>query len=147
MTERTGQAHDIIRRYVKWSAAAGLVYLPVVDVALVTGVQLKMVGALARLYEVPFRHDRAKAIVGALVGAIAPQVVAGAVLGALAPVIGVPVLGPALVLVSRPTFDAAATYALGRVFVQHFEAGGTLLDMDPDALREHFRSEFQAAKA
>ena len=44
-----------------------------------------------------------------------------------------------------PAFNAAATYALGRVFIQHFECGGTILDLDPDKVREHFRREFEAA--
>jgi hypothetical protein len=35
---------------------------------------------------------------------------------------------------------------MGRVFSQHFEAGGTLLDFDADKLRSHFKTEFEAAK-
>jgi hypothetical protein len=32
------------------------------------------------------------------------------------------------------------------VFSQHFETGGTLLDMDADKLRMHFKAEFETAK-
>jgi len=148
MSERTASAYNVVRRYVKWSAAAGLVYLPVVDIAAVTAVQLKMVHELAKLYEIPFTQDRAKAIVGSLVASVTPQLMAGAALSALAPVLSaMPLIAPIVGIGAKPTFNAAATYALGRVFVQHFESGGTLLDMDADAMREHYRREYQAAKA
>jgi hypothetical protein len=39
------------------------------------------------------------------------------------------------------------TTALGRVFSQHFEVGGTLLSMDAKQIRAHFEAEFQALKA
>jgi hypothetical protein len=32
----------------------------------------------------------------------------------------------------------ASTYALGKVFIQHFESGGTFLDFDPEKVKEHF---------
>ena len=40
-------------------------------------------------------------------------------------------------------FVAAYTWALGNVFIQHFEAGGTFLDFDPEKVREHFRTYFK----
>jgi uncharacterized protein (DUF697 family) len=59
MTERTLEGYEIVRRYWKWSALAGFVPIALVDVAAVTGIQLKMIGDLARLYDIPFRQDRA----------------------------------------------------------------------------------------
>jgi hypothetical protein len=40
-------------------------------------------------------------------------------------------------------FSGAAAWALGKVFIQHFESGGTFLDFDPDAVKEYFRAQFQ----
>ena len=45
-----------------------------------------------------------------------------------------------------PSLASAATIALGRVFTQHFETGGTLLDLNAEKLRAHFKSEFEAVK-
>ena len=45
-----------------------------------------------------------------------------------------------------PALSLAATQALGRVFAQHFETGGTLLDFDVETMRDYFRKEFEAAK-
>jgi uncharacterized protein (DUF697 family) len=148
MSERTSQGYEIVGRYWKWSAAAGLINIPLLDVAAVTGIQLKMIAALAKLYDVPFKRDRAKAIVAALVGAMTPPFLAGSVMQVLGPTFSVlPGVGTAVGVLVVPTFNAASTYALGRVFVQHFESGGTFLDMDPDTLREHYQREVAAAKS
>jgi hypothetical protein len=45
-----------------------------------------------------------------------------------------------------PVFAGAATYAIGKVFIQHFEAGGTLLDFEPAKVREHFRQQFEKGR-
>ena len=37
----------------------------------------------------------------------------------------------------------ASTYAVGRVFIQHFESGGTFLTLDPDKVKAHYRAEFE----
>lgn len=147
MSERTIEGYEIVRRYWKWSAVAGLIPIALVDVAAVTGIQLKMIADLARLYGVPFRQDRAKAIVGALVGAATPPLMAAGVLGVLSPALAfLPGVGLVAGVLATPAFNAASTYALGRVFVQHFESGGTFLDLDADKLREHFKREFETSR-
>ena len=40
--------------------------MPVVDIAILTGVQLRMVRQLAELYEVEFPEQRTKSIIGSL---------------------------------------------------------------------------------
>ena len=54
----------------------------------------------------------------------------------------IPVIGPVIAATSLPAVSAAVTYAIGKVFISHFETGGTLLDFDPVAVREYFRAEF-----
>lgn len=148
MSERTATANEIVDRYWKWSAAAGLINVPLIDVAAVTGVQLKMVAELAKLYDIPFSRDRAKAVVGAVVGAMTPVFLSGTVMSVLGPVFSVlPGLGAVVGVLATPTLNAASTYALGRVFVQHFESGGTFLDLDPETVRGHYRQELAAARS
>lgn len=148
VSDRAAGAHAVVDRYWKWSAAAGLIPVPIVDVAAVTGIQLKMLSELAALYGVPFAQDRAKSIVGALVGALSPPIASGTVIGLVAAFFKiVPGVGMLAAVLLTSAFNAASTLAVGRVFVQHFESGGTFLDMDPDRVREHFRHEFEAARS
>ena len=57
----------------------------------------------------------------------------------------VPVLG-IFCFVAMPTFNAAITYAVGKVFIQHFELGGTFLDFDPKKVRAYFEDQFREGK-
>ena len=47
---------------------------------------------------------------------------------------------------SRAAIAAASTYAVGLVFLQHFESGGTFLSFQPGQVREHFRKIFEGAR-
>ena len=42
-----------------------------------------------------------------------------------------------------PGFNAAFTYALGRVFQQHYAAGGTMADFDAQKAEADFRRKFK----
>ena len=50
----------------------------------------------------------------------------------------VPGLGTATGMISVSLLGGATTYAIGSVFVQHFESGGTLLDFEPQKMRAYF---------
>jgi hypothetical protein len=58
----------------------------------------------------------------------------------------VPGLGTATGMISVSILGGATTYAIGSVFVQHFESGGTLLDFDPKKMRAYFSSKLQEGK-
>jgi uncharacterized protein (DUF697 family) len=45
-------------------------------------------------------------------------------------------VGAVLGMVSVSGFAVAATYAIGRVFIAHFESGGTLLDIQLATARQ-----------
>ena len=140
-TERDAAALNIVNTYVGWSAGAGLIPVPVADVAAISLVQLKMINSLSKHYDVPFTRHLAKNIVGALVGSIAPYTLA-APAASLAKM--VPVVGTYAGMVAMPAMAAASTYALGKVFIQHFASGGTFLDMDPEKVSSYFEQQYTA---
>lgn len=122
-----------------WAAGGALIPIPFADMVAISGAQLKMLAEVSRAYEVPFEQVRVKAAIGTLLGYVLhPPFSTGLVGSALLKVVpGVGVLfgTPALVL-----FTAAFTWALGQVFIQHFESGGTFLDFDPETVREGLRA-------
>lgn len=142
--DRTEAALKLVKSYVPWSAGAGIIPVPGVDLAALIGVQLRMLTKLAALYEVPFREQAAKSIVGSLLGAVASGGLAGGVASTFK---AVPVIGTLVGALVLPALGAAATYAVGKVFITHFESGGTFLDLDPAKVQEHFRKEFEQARA
>lgn len=143
MSERIEKANGIIRRFSYWSAGFGLIPIPAVDLAAITGTQIKMVYELSKLYEREFSEDRVRAAIGALVGAAVPIAVGAGTVSALKTV---PMIGQIAGTLALPALALASTVAVGRVFVQHFEAGGTLLDFDPEKMKSYFEAEFKKAK-
>ena len=141
---RVHQAEGIIRRNVLWSLGAGIVPVPVFDVLAVTAVQIKMLKELSELYEVKFTEGVAKKIIASLLTSLGGVGLGAVIGGSLAKLI--PAVGTALGVVTIPVMAGAFTHALGRVFLMHFESGGTVLDFDPLAMRTYFREEFERAK-
>lgn len=95
------------------------------------------------LYEVPFKKHLAKALLSTLMGSLAS--------GVAAPVAGsalklVPGIGTLVGGAGMATLGGASTYAIGRVFKQHFEEGGTLEDFDPNKVGEELDIELVKGK-
>ena len=145
MSERTKQANEIIERYTYWAAGFGFIPIPLADIAAVTGTQVRLVSELAKIYEIQFSSERVRAIIGSLLGGVLPVAISGGSIGSA--VKAVPVIGSIVGFALVPALAAATTQAVGRVYLHHFEAGGTLLDFDPDKLRSHFEEEFKASRA
>lgn len=137
-------ADRIIRENVLWAAGGGLIPVPILDVFAITLIEVKMLRELADTYNLSFRDDQAKSIVVALATGIGAPVV-GAAIGASV-VKFIPFAGYFVGLVAVPGVAAAFTYAVGKVFVQHFACGGTFLDFDPKKVREYFARQFEEGK-
>ena len=113
------QASKIITKYLPWSAGAGLVPLPGLDLAGITAIHIKMVADISKVYGVPFKQEAAKNIISSLLLAVIPS---GMAHTASSLVKVVPGIGTIIGMVTGAAFAAASTFALGRVFTQHFES-------------------------
>ena len=138
------RALAIVRSYYGWSAAAGLVPLPVIDLAAIVGVQVKMLSAIAELYEIPFDAKMVRPLVVALVSGTGGWLLAGS---AASLVKAIPGIGLLLGLAAHPALAAASCWATGRVFIMHFESGGTFLDFNPAEMRAYYAHHFRTASA
>jgi uncharacterized protein (DUF697 family) len=141
---RDQKAMALVNSYVPWSVGAGMVPMPGVDMLALTALELRMLAKLSEMYGVTFMENGVKNIVASLLATVVSTNL-GAGLGSLLKL--VPLVGPVASIVAMPALYSAATYAIGRVFVTHFEAGGTFLDFDPQKTRAHFMSEFEKAGA
>lgn len=143
VSPETGEALGIVRRHMAWSMGIGLLPLPLIDMAAILVVQSRMLRQLARLYAVDYTGERGRVFASSLLGTVLPISVVGS-FGGLIRLI--PVIGHAARVMMLPAMAGAATYALGRVFIQHFALGGTMLDFDPDSARESFRQRYSEKK-
>ena len=145
MKEQDALALDTVKKWSLWGAGAGLIPVPMLDWAVISGLQLKMISDVADVYEVPFSNSRASSIVGSILGGWAGTAAGYGLTGFVK---ALPLVGPILGGLTLPATAGAVTYAMGKIFMQHFAMGGTLLDFDPEAARKHFKAEMnKAAKA
>ncbi|MCI5132089.1 MAG: DUF697 domain-containing protein [Candidatus Electrothrix sp. EH2] len=138
------KASRIIRNHMLTAMGVGLVPFPIVDMVGITGVQLNMLRRLSNTYEVPFTEHKVKNILASLIGGSSVLPI-GRTLMSL--VKAVPVAGSALGAISVPATAGAVTYAVGKVFHQHFASGGTFLTFDPDKVRDYYAEMLAKGKA
>lgn len=134
-------ASQVVDRFSLYAGAAGLIPVPVADVAVVGGVQLQMLRRLSEIYDVPFSENRGKSVIASVAGALIPASGAtSTAIGVGSLLKGLPGIGTLVGAVSMPVFSAGATYAIGKLFIQHFASGGTLLDFNPPDYREFIKA-------
>ena len=146
--ERDEQASQVVDRFSLWSGAAGLVPIPIIDMAAIAGVQLQMLRRLSDIYAVPFSDNRGKSVITALAGAIIPHSTAqtaAMTFGSLMK--SIPGIGTTVGALTQPVIAAGATFVIGRVFMKHFASGGTLLDFDPPDYKEFIKEQQEKVKS
>lgn len=140
MSDKEQKARKLVKNYMWWSMGAGLIPVPFVDLMAVSGVQLKMLAEVSKIYGIEFQENRGKAVVASLIGYVVPSTLSFGSVGSLLKAI--PLVGTLVGAPSMVAFCGASTYALGKVFVQHFESGGTFLTFEPAKVKEHFQREY-----
>lgn len=137
-------AESLIKTYVIGAISAGIVPLPLLDVAAVTAVQIRMIQKLSEHYGKPFSENLGRSIITSLAGGFL-SFGGGALAGSLLK--AVPAVGWALGMAAVPVAAGAATYAIGKVFMKHYEEGGSIFDLDPKKLKAYYDQQFRKGKS
>ena len=141
--ERKARARELVKRFSLWSGAAGLLPVPVVDLAAVGGVQLQMLRRISQIYDVPFSKNRGKALIASFAGTMIP---ASTGIGMASLIKSVPVAGTAIGAITTPALSVGATYVIGMAFIEHFASGGTLLDFEPPDYQQFIKADMALRK-
>ncbi len=137
---RSENAEKIVRKHMLVALGTGIVP-PVIDIAALTGVQIRMLYLVSQNYGQKFKDDWGKSVVGSLIGGYGmARLATGAVFSLMK---FVPVVGQIAAPVSLSVVASASTYALGKVFIKHFDSGGTLLNFDAEKLREYYYDQYE----
>ena len=112
---------------------------PLLDIAGVTAIQLDMLKQLAALYEVEHQASNGKKFVSALTGSTFARIGASMVKS-------IPGVGTAVGVISMPVLSGASTYAVGKVAMDIFEAGGELSVPNLDSAIEAYKETFERGK-
>ena len=123
---RRSAARKIVERHRTYAAVGGLFPLPVVNIAGVTAINMRMVKQLSDLYGVPFERDRTRSMIIGLMGGAVPTGLGAATASTLVFVVpGSALFGLAVSAISA----GALTRGIGLVFVEHFENESMSLDI------------------
>ena len=141
--DRVPAANNTVKNFVLGAMRVSLLPAPIVDLLALTGLQLGMLKKLSDLYGTEFSRGLAKKFISSLVGSVAPLILwqPAASLLKFIPFVGYP-----LAMVSMPIVAGASTYALGKVFIRHFETGGTFFGFDPDRVKKYYAEKFEEGK-
>ena len=139
MENKTEKSQEIIKNHVMWAMGAGAVPLPIIDVAAVTAVQLDMLRQLCAIYEVNYLESSGKSLISAIAGSTLAKIGASFLKG-------IPVIGTFLGGISMAAMSGASTYAMGQVFIRHFEGGGSVFNFDMNWGKQQYEQEYEKGK-
>ncbi|MGI9211888.1 MAG: YcjF family protein [Methylococcaceae bacterium] len=137
---RNPEAQSLLKNYVIASTGLGLIPVPAADLVALMALEVKLVHGLAKHFEVPFKENLGKSLVSSLVSGGSSAI---AIMGLSSLAKAVPALGTLGGGASVAITAGAVTYAVGEVFIKHFESGGTMLDFDTSKTRELFESKLK----
>ncbi len=133
------QANKIVNDHVVWSLGAGLMPIPLFDIAAVTAVQMDMLKQLSDLFEVDYSKSNGKAFVSALTGSTFARLGASAI--KLVPGVGTVVGG-----LSMSVLSGASTYAIGQVAINHFGSKTGLCGIDMEWAKQAYEEAIEHGK-
>jgi len=128
----------IIFNHVGFAMIAGAIPVPLVDIIAVTAIQVEMLRNIAEHFNVDFNKDRVKSIISALVGASISK--AGA--STLKMIPGLNILGTG----AQVILSGATTYALGKLFEDHFQRNGDFINVNIDEMKSQFQDLLKKGK-
>lgn len=131
---------ETLRNHILGALGVGLIPIPIVDLVALTGIQLNLVRKLANEYDIPFSEDKVKSILASLIGGSIPLTFSYTFASLIK---GLPLIGQTTGALAMPILAGATTYAVGKVFNQHFASGGTFLTFDPEKVKDYYAKMFK----
>ncbi len=142
---RLDAAGKLIANASRWSVVASLIPVPYADLGAIGAIQTSLITNLASLYDQKLTKQAVGGLVSVLLGMLVPAAASRVALG-----VGmkwIPGAGTAVGTITLAAFGSAATYAIGKVFVRHFERGGTFKSFSAAEAQADLKNEFAAASS
>lgn len=137
------RAERIVKNFALGALSALLVPPVLAEWVLLPAIQLALIHKLCDIYGQKFLINAAKAKAAIFLSWLFTLSTADPFSVVLR---HLPIVGTSWRRVSTALIGSASTYAIGKVFILHFESGGTLLDLDPEKTRQYYATQFDQAK-
>ncbi|MEO8698503.1 MAG: DUF697 domain-containing protein [Kofleriaceae bacterium] len=136
--KRREKVDAIIRKHVVWASGAGLIPIPLADVAAVTAVQVTMLKELTKQYGSELPESALQNFVTALTGGMLARIGASAIKA-------IPGIGTFLGAASMSILSGASTYGVGQVAKGQLEIRGDLAN-DMGKAKRDYKAEYDRGK-
>ncbi|WP_308989102.1 SHOCT domain-containing protein [Roseibacillus persicicus] len=130
----------IVRAHVLWAMGAGLIPIPLFDIAAVTAIQIDALQKLAEEQGIYYSSDGGKRFVTALTGGTFARLGASLIKG-------VPGVGTVIGGLSMSAMSAASTYAVCQVALHHFRNDRNFLSFDLDDAKGLYEKALEQGKS
>ncbi len=137
---KRAKADKIVQNNVLWTVGAGFIPIPIVDMVAVTAIQIDMIKKISELYEVNFSEANLKSWISTLSGSVISRFGADAIKF-------IPGIGSVIGGISVAVLSGASTYAVGQVFIEHFETGGDFSNFQVEGFVDFYKKQFERGKA
>ena len=137
------RGEEIIKRHSFIAAGLGIVPVPIFNLVSVSVIQVTMVQAITRLYNVEAKKSWIKNVIASVLGGVGAAGLSGL---AMKNVSAIPVIGASLAAFSGPALNGLSTYAIGYMFVRYFESSKGFLKANAAALAEWFSEGFKEGR-
>lgn len=140
LQDNNEKADKVVDNNTLLAMGAGFIPIPVLDAVAISAIQADMLKKLCEIYEIEFREGNAQAWISSLSASALPSLGARAI--KLIPGVGSVIGG-----ISLAVLAGATTYATGKVFIKHFEEGGTMKNFEVDQFKRYYEMQFERGKA
>ena len=137
------RVEEIIKKHSFLAAGFGIIPVPVFNLLSVSVIQVNMVQAITRLYNVEEKKSSIKNIIAAATGGLGATGFAGISAGGLS---SVPVIGGSLLAFSAPALNGFSTYAIGYMFARYYESPDGFAKTNARALTEWLKEGFREGR-
>jgi len=134
---------EIIKKHSFTAAGLGIIPVPFFNFFSVSAVQISMVQAIARLYNVAEKKSSIKNIIASVLGGLGATGISGFSMLKLG---AIPVIGGSLAAFSAPALNGFSTYAIGYMFAKYYESPDGFIKANAHALTEWFKEGFKEGR-
>lgn len=133
-------AHAVVRNHALMAAGAGLIPVPGIDVAAVTGLQINMIRKLSEIYNVPFDPTDVRTILSSVATTGLSKLVGYAV-NSYTSLFSE--FGSFSDNITNGLVTGAATFGTGEIIQTHFKNGGNMLNLDYNHFIAYYKAKVQ----
>jgi len=134
------RAKELVKKHALMASGAGLVPVPIADIAAVTAVQVKMLLELADLYDAEYSRSALREFSTALTGSTVARIGASALKA-------IPGIGSLIGGASMSIMSGASTYAVGSVATDELESGNEIGSEASVRVKRAYQEAFEEGKA